>query len=96
MDFIRKILSLITGSEKHDTNGMINFVYQMEEDFSERIITVHYDSDGMIIFSIFSPEEWSMINDISELSGSDIEDIVREVAQDNNVATITIDPTEFP
>lgn len=96
MDFIKKILSMISDSSCQDKDGMINFVYQMEEDFSERIITVHFDEDGMIIFSIFDTDQWSMILDICELSGSDIQDVVRDISEDNNIATITVDPKEFP
>jgi CBS domain containing-hemolysin-like protein len=48
-----------------------------------------------MIFTIFSTEEWQMIESISELSERSVEDVVREISEDESLTTITIDPTEF-
>lgn len=87
---------MISDSSREEEDGLIKFVYQMEEDFSERIITVHFDEDGMIIFSIFDTDQWSMISDICELSGANVQDVVRDISEDNNIATIIVDPKEIP
>jgi CBS domain containing-hemolysin-like protein len=77
-------------------NGnMINFVYDLEDDNTQRVVTIHADPNGFMIFTIFSTEEWQMIESISELSERDVEDIVREISEDESLTTITIDPTEF-
>jgi hypothetical protein len=77
-------------------NGnMINFVYDLEDDNTQRVVTIHADPNGFMIFTIFSTEEWQMIESISELSERDVEDVVREISEDESLTTITIDPTEF-
>jgi len=77
-------------------NGnMINFVYDLEDDNTQRVVTIHADPNGFMIFTIFSVEEWQMIESIGELSERDVEDIVREISEDESLTTITIDPTEF-
>jgi len=95
MEFIRRILEFFSGSAMKRNGDMINFVYELEDDHSQRVVTIHADPNGFMIFTIFTPEEWQMIENISELSERNVEDVVREVIQDNSLTTITIDPTEF-
>ena len=77
-------------------NGdMINFVYDLEDDNTQRVVNIHADANGLMIFTIFSVEEWQMIESISELSDRNIDEIVREISEDESLTTITIDPTEF-
>lgn len=77
-------------------NGdMINFVYDLEDDNTQRVVTIHADANGFMIFTIFSVEEWQMIESISELSDRNVDEIIREISEDESLTTITIDPTEF-
>lgn len=77
-------------------NGdMINFVYDLEDDNTQRVVNIHADANGFMIFTIFSVEEWQMIESISELSDRNVDEIVREISEDESLTTITIDPTEF-
>lgn len=77
-------------------NGdMINFVYDLEDDNTQRVVNIHADANGLMIFTIFSVEEWQMIESISELSDRNVDEIVREISEDESLTTITIDPTEF-
>lgn len=93
MDFIKKILSFL--QDKTDYNGLVTFNHQVAEDGSPRIITIHTDGEGMIIMTIFTPEEWQMVIDVAELTSESIIQIVTQIAEDNNVATITFDPKDF-
>jgi hypothetical protein len=34
----------------------------------EHVITVHPDKDGNLVFSLFEPEQWQMIEGISEMT----------------------------
>ena len=93
MDFIKKILSFL--QNKKERNGLITFEHQVAEDGSPRIITIHTDGEGMVIMTIFTPEEWQMVINVAELTSESIIEIVAEIAEDNNVATITFDPKDF-
>lgn len=93
MGFIQKILKFLTN--KHERDGMITFIHEMEDDDTERVITVHADGEGFIVMTIFTPEEWQMVVDIITVTGGDIESVVKEIAEDNNVATIILDPKDF-
>jgi CBS domain containing-hemolysin-like protein len=95
MEFIRRILEFFSGSAMKRNGDMINFTYDLEDDNTQRVVTIHADANGFMIFTIFSTEEWQMIESISELSDRNVEDIVREISEDESLTTITIDPTEF-
>jgi hypothetical protein len=93
MDFLKKILKIINDSVSKD--GISHYVHESDDFIEQRVITVHANEDGMMVFSIFTPEQWSMVNDIAELSERDIEEVIREIIQENDIASITIDPKEF-
>lgn len=95
MEFIRRILEFFSGSSMKRNGDMINFVYDLEDDNTQRVVNIHADANGLMIFTIFSVEEWQMIESISELSDRNIDEIVREISEDESLTTITIDPTEF-
>lgn len=92
MDFIKRILEAFL--QKQD-DEVFSFLHQMEEEVTEKIVTVHSDPNGYIVFSIFTPEQWSMINDICELTDRDIEDVIKEISEEESIATITVDPKDF-
>lgn len=94
MDFIRKILSYFTN--KSEVKGMVVFSHEMIDDGSERLITIHADPEGFIIMTIFTPEEWQMVLDIVELTGSKLEEVVCSLAEDNNITTISFNPKDLP
>jgi len=93
MDFAKKILSFLQNKKEH--NGLITFEHQTAEDGPPRTITIHTDGKGMIIVTIFTPEEWQMVISVAEITSESIIEIVAEIAEDNNVATITFDPKDF-
>lgn len=95
MEFIRRILEFFSGSSMKRNGDMINFVYDLEDDNTQRVVNIHADANGLMIFTIFSVEEWQMIESISELSDRNVDEIVREISEDESLTTITIDPTEF-
>lgn len=93
MDFVKKILSFLQNRKEH--NGLITFEHQTAEDGSPRIVTIHTDGEGMIIVTIFTPEEWQMVIDVTEITSESIIEFVAQIAEDNNLATITFDPKDF-
>lgn len=74
---------------------MVKFIHEMEDEGDERIITVHADPNGFMIFSIFTVEEWGMVTDVCDITGRYIDDVIKEIAEDSNITTITIDPKDF-
>lgn len=93
VDFIRKILSFFTN--KSEVDGMVVFSHEMLDDGSERLITVHADREGFVIMTIFTPEEWEMVLNVVELTGSKLEDVICGLVEDNNITTISFDPKDF-
>lgn len=95
MDLFRRILEFFSSSIRKEDRGMVKFIHQMDDSGDERIITVHADQDGFMIFSIFTPDEWAMVTDVCDITGRYVDDIIKEIAQENNITTITIDPRDF-
>lgn len=93
MDLFRKILEFFSSSIREEDRGMVKFIYEI--DGSERVITVHADPYGLMIFSIFTVEEWQMVTDICDLTGHYVDDVIKDILEDNNIATITVDPKDF-
>jgi len=92
VDFIKRILESFLNKKDEE---IFSFIHDMDEDSSERIITVHATQDGYVVFSIFTIEQWSMVTDICELTDRDIEEVVCEISEDENIPTISIDPKDF-
>ena len=96
MDLFKRILEFLSSSVRKEDRGMVKFLYQINEDSEEeRVITVHADSDGFMVVSIFTTDEWEMVTDVCDITGRYIDDVVRDIAADNNITTITIDPKDF-
>jgi len=95
MDLFRKILEFFSSSIRKEDRGMVKFIHEMEDEGDERIITVHADPNGFMIFSIFTVEEWGMVTDVCDITGRYIDDVIKEIAEDSNITTITIDPKDF-
>jgi hypothetical protein len=95
MDFVRRILNLFKKEQMAGTSQFTSFIHASDDDSSECIITVHTDETGYLIFSIFSPDEWAMIVDVCELTSRNIEDVVREISDDENITNIAIDPKDI-
>jgi len=95
MDFVQRILNLFKKEQIAGINQFISFIHAPDGASSECIVTVHTDETGYLIFSIFSPDEWAMIVDICELTSRNIEDVVREISDDENITNIAIDPRDI-
>jgi hypothetical protein len=48
-----------------------------------------------MVICIFSHDEWAMVMDICELTCRDVCDVVRELADDNVIMNIVIDPRDM-
>ena len=95
MDFIKKLLKFIEDSnlEEYDIN-FSKFTHIMDQENSERIVTMSTSEEGLVLMSVFTPEQWDMAVHISEVTGKNIQEVVSELACDGDIATIVIDPTD--
>jgi len=50
-----------------DDSEIVDFAELNDPDL-EHVITVHPDKDGNLVFSLFEPEQWQMIEGISEMT----------------------------
>lgn len=96
MDFIKKLLQFIEDSELEEIDGQFSkFKHSMEEENTERIVTMSTTKDGLMVMSIFTPDQWDMAIHIAEIAEKEIQEVVAELSNDGDIATIVIDPTEF-
>lgn len=96
MDFIKKLLQLIEECELEEINEKFSkFKYVMDDELEEKILTMSTNEEGYIIMGIFTPQQWDMAVCLAEVSGKDIQDVVSELSNDGDIATLTIDPKEF-
>jgi hypothetical protein len=94
--FMEKILEFFAKADPLENPEILDFIQAVSSDSdTERILTCFPTQEGMIIFCAFGPEQWSMVNDIAKISGKEIPDIVVEMAENNEIATLCIDPTQF-
>jgi len=95
MDFVRRILDLFKNKVNVNSSEFYSFAHFFEKDESEYVITVHSEPNGYLIFCVFSYDEWTMVVDICELTSRNACDVVRELADDNAVMNIVVDPRDM-
>ena len=49
-----------------------------------------------MIFSLFEPDQWSMIEGIAEVTGKEVSDIVADLEEENLVKKLILDPKNYP
>lgn len=91
MDFVRRILEMFENKSEVQAQELYSFFYELKNNHQEYIITVHALENGCIVFCVVSPEQWSMITDICELTGKDIELVVRELSENNEITSVVVD-----
>jgi hypothetical protein len=92
MDFIKKILEYL--SKKTVDQGYTIFQH-LNAEGEKKIVTIHHQTDGMVLLCVFTEEEWAMVTDIHQITGDDIEGIILDLAEDHSIPTIYIDPTDM-
>lgn len=88
-EIINKILKGIQG---RDVSNMMEFEFDMEEE--EVTICFHTVDNGNIVISIFDPEQWSLIEDMSKFLGKEPQDIIKDLDPSGNNIFV-VDPKEL-
>ena len=94
MDFVRRILDFFKDKVESEPNEFCSFLHKVDDDSSEYVVTVHADPTGYLVFSIFSFEEWQMVVDVCKLTSGKVEDLVREISDNDEITSIVIDPRD--
>jgi len=95
-DFVKRILDLVEKNlDKVDPNDVLRFTHEFSNDQMERIITVHPTPEGYIVFSVFNEDEWTIVNNICEISEKSIDEVIFELAEEGESSTVVIDPRQF-
>jgi hypothetical protein len=95
MSFIRRLLDFFDNAEKREIDGfpVYNMPYDQDNDnIEERIVTMHSTADGKMVMSLFNMEQWDMVCSIAEISEKPVDVVVAELAKDNDITTIVLDP----
>jgi len=95
MSFIRRLLDFFDNAEKQEIDGfpVYNMPYDQDNDnIEERIVTMHSTADGKMVMSLFNMEQWDMVCSIAEISEKPVDVVVAELAKDNDITTIVLDP----
>lgn len=95
MDFVRRILEFFQNRTEASSEEFSAFIHELKEDSQEYAITVHAESDGYLTFCILSKAEWDMIVDICQLTSKNVEEMIRELSNNNEITSIVVDPRDI-
>lgn len=95
MDFVRRILEFFQNKTETSSEEFSTFIHELKEDGKEYAITVHAESDGYLTFCILSKAEWDMIVDICQLTSKNVEEMIRELSDNNEITSIVVDPRDI-
>jgi len=66
-ELFKKLMEMF-GHMLEDNNSEIVDFAELDDPALEHVITVHPNKDGHLIFSMFEPDQWKMIEGISEMT----------------------------
>jgi hypothetical protein len=95
MDFVRRILEFFQNKNEASSDEFCSFLHELKEDGLQYVITVHAESDGYLVFCMLSKSEWDMIVDICQLTSRNVEEMIRELSNNNEITNIVIDPRDI-
>lgn len=94
-DIVRKILSIFNKHFDSDMDELLKFSHSLSSTSEEKFVTIHPTKDGNVVFSVLTPEQLDMVNNICQFSGKSIEQVIPELAEVGDIPTIYINPREF-
>lgn len=92
MDFIKKILEYLS---KRNVDQEYAFFEHVNDEGEKKIVTIHHQTDGMILMCVLTQEEWEMVTDVHHMTGNNIDDIIISLAEEHTIPTVIIDPTDM-
>ncbi len=97
MDFFFRLINKFI--DKVNRSGMSNlFEFDETDPLSSEniIICIHTEDDENYTMAVFNTDQWAMVQDISELTSQDVEEVVRSLDPSSpNILTFTKDDFGF-
>lgn len=79
MEFIDYILEFFTNEKIR--NEFLDFLSSKDTP-ENKIVTAHGTKDGAIIFSVFDPEQWKLLNEMAEVINKAPQEVVEGLCSD--------------
>lgn len=95
MDFVRRILEFFKNNSAHSANDFNSFLSELKAESDGYVVTVHTEQDGFLTLSMMEKSQWQMIVDICELTSRSVQDMVRQLSDNNEITSIVIDPRDL-
>jgi hypothetical protein len=80
MDFFDQFMNFFEDEDLREQ--LLGMIMSQDETQGEKMITGHWSQDGEIVFSVFSFDEWKMLQEMSLILEKDIEDIIKDLSPD--------------
>lgn len=96
MDIFKKLMDILNNMsfESDESKDLATFIRSVSNDEQDKVVTMATTEQGMIVLSVFTPDQWDMANHIAEVTDKTIPEIVYELSVDGDIATFTLDPGE--
>lgn len=93
VDFFDKFINFFEDKDLRDQ--LIDMLIGDDQIDGEKMVTGHWSEDGEIVFSIFTFDEWRLLQEMSVIIDKDIEDIIKDLGPDE-VQQLYIRPDQGP
>lgn len=75
-DILKRLMESV---KSVDSDEMLEVDFSSESSQQEYYATFHSDKDDNLVLTMFDPEQWSLVQDMSKFLRKPVEDIVREL-----------------
>jgi hypothetical protein len=93
MDFFDQFLSFFEDDNLREQ--LMAMLMKEDELDGEKMVTGHWSDDGEIVFSVFTFDEWKLLQEMSLIIDKDIEDIIKDLGPDE-VQQLYVRPDQGP
>lgn len=92
-DILKRLMESVRSVEADE---MLEVDFSSESSHQDYYATFHTDKDNNIVLTMFDPEQWSLVQDMSKFLSKPVEDIVRELDPTSpNIYVVSSDEIEL-
>lgn len=95
MDFVRRILEFFQNNSTRSADDLSSFVNELKAESNGYVITVHSEENGFLTFCMMDKAQWQMIVDVCELTSKSVQDMIRQLSDQNEITSIVVDPRDL-
>jgi hypothetical protein len=95
--FWETVQKILKGLASKEAEGMMELEWESDKsqpDSRDYTMTFHTNEDKMMVVSVFDPDQWSLLKDMSSFLNKPVEDIVREL-DPSGPNIYVVDPKEI-